>query len=97
MTNAVDESELIVTGPGLSSAKRIPVPRGNGPDFEIDLGIKAVPPLVPGKQYEYSIQVDDPKHPGNKKMSKVKIEIDYPVLTLATPTISNPMPIEIRQ
>ena len=52
---------------------------------------------MPGKTYEYTIQVDDPRHPGNKKSTKVKIEIDYPNLTLATPTISNATPVEIRQ
>jgi len=41
MTNAADGSEVIITGPGLSSAKRMSVPVGNGPDFDIDTGIKA--------------------------------------------------------
>lgn len=56
-----------------------------------------MPPLQPGKSYEYSIVAEDPKHPGTKKTTKVKIEIDYPVLTLATPTISNATPVEVRQ
>ena len=98
MTNAIEGSEVRISGPGLTTTKRIDIPSGVSGDHELDLGIKATnPPFVPGKKYDFKVIVEDPKHRGKTMQTTVKIEIDHPILTLATPVISNTTPVEIRQ